>query len=131
MYLNYIKLKINAKMGSVYLLGDREKEGKYKIGCTRGSVENRIKKLQTGNSGEIYVVESFCTEYPFLVEKMLHTVYSNKNVLNEWYELDENDVKMFEDNFKKAEKNINALKDNYFFKKKYNTNNYKKDYFYD
>lgn len=117
--------------GVVYLLGDRQKDGKYKIGCTRGSVENRIKKLQTGNSGEIFLVESFDTEFPFLVEKMLHGVYSNKNVMNEWYELSYEDVKNFENEFKKAEKNVNALKENYFFQKKYKTNNYKKDYFYD
>ena len=115
-------------MGYVYLLGDREKEGKYKIGCTRGSVENRIKKLQTGNSGEIYIVENFETEYPFLAEKMLHTAYSSKKILNEWYELSNEDVIEFKNEFQKIEKNINALKDNYFFQKKYKTNNYKKDF---
>lgn len=118
-------------MGTVYLLGDREKDGNYKIGCTRGSIENRIKKLQTGNSGELFVVESYKTEYPFLIEKMLHAVYANKKVLNEWYELTIEDIKTFKDEFKKAEKNVNALKENYFFQKKYKTNNYKKDYLND
>ena len=51
--------------------------------------------------------------------------------MNEWYELDIEDVKNFENEFKKAEKNVNALKENYYFQKKYKTNNYKKDYFYD
>lgn len=115
-------------MGYVYLLGDRDKEGKYKIGCTRGSVDKRIKKLQTGNSGEIYLVESFETEYPFLSEKMLHTFYASKKVINEWYELSNDDIKEFGDKFKNIEKSINALKDNYFFQKKYKTNNYKKDF---
>ena len=48
-----------AKIGFIYLLGDWNKEGVYKIGVTTGKIENRIKKLQTGNSGEIYIVDYF------------------------------------------------------------------------
>ena len=44
-------------MGCVYLLGDWDKENRYKIGVTRGDVDKRIKKLQTGNSGEIYLIK--------------------------------------------------------------------------
>ena len=46
-------------MGSVYLLGDSEKEGIFKIGVTRGDIQKRIKKLQTGNAGEIYLVSYY------------------------------------------------------------------------
>ena len=46
-------------MGFVYLLGDWGKEKTYKIGVTRGKIEKRIKSLQTGNSGEIYIVDYF------------------------------------------------------------------------
>ena len=35
-------------MAVVYLLGDKEKFGEYKIGATRGSVNKRLKTLQTG-----------------------------------------------------------------------------------
>ena len=49
--------KAMEKKGYVYLLGDFDKEGAYKIGVTRGTIERRIKKLQTGNSGEIYIVD--------------------------------------------------------------------------
>ena len=42
--------KSDEKKGYVYLLGDFEKEGAYKIGVTRGTIERRIKKLQTGNN---------------------------------------------------------------------------------
>ena len=59
--------KSDEKKGYVYLLGDFEKEGSYKIGVTRGTIEHRIKKLQTGNSGEIYIVDYFQTEHPFFI----------------------------------------------------------------
>ena len=105
-------------MGCVYLLGDWEKENWYKIGVTRGSIEKRIKKLQTGNGGEIYLVDKYETEHPFMLEKILHTRFSNNRVLNEWFELSTEDVIKFKEHCEFAEGIINTLKDNYFFKKK-------------
>lgn len=71
------------KKGYVYLLGDWEKDGVYKIGVTRGTIERRIKKLQTGNSGEIYIVDYFQTEHPFFIERWMHIKYNSKKVMNE------------------------------------------------
>ena len=48
--------------GYVYLLTDGEF---FKIGVTRGSIEKRIKKLQTGNPDNIVIVNYHLTEYPF------------------------------------------------------------------
>ena len=110
-------------MGVVYLLGDNLKEGYYKIGVTRGSVESRIKKLQTGNAGEIYLVNTFQTEHPFVLEKMLHTRFFEDKRLGEWFELTDDEVIDFTKTCEKLQKNIDALKDNYFFKKKYNKTN--------
>lgn len=105
-------------MGCVYLLGDWEKDNVYKIGVTRGSIEKRIKKLQTGNSGEIYLVNSFETKHPFLMEKMLHTRFFGNRVLNEWFELTPEEVIGFKRTCQEIKENIDALEDNYFFKKK-------------
>ncbi len=105
-------------MGTVYLVGDWEKENFYKIGVTRGDIDKRIKKLQTGNGGEIYLVSKYETEHPFLMEKMLHLRFNNERVMNEWFMLDSNDVIHFVDNCRDIEETIEALKDNYFFKKK-------------
>jgi len=110
-------------MGVVYLLGDLGKEGVYKIGVTTGKIENRIKKLQTGNSGEIYLINSYNTDHPFIMEKMLHTKYFADRSLGEWFELPFNEVVKFSETCEKMQKTINALKENYFFKKKYNKNN--------
>jgi hypothetical protein len=106
-------------MGYVYLIGDREKEGIYKIGVTRGNVDKRIKKLQTGNCGEIFLVKQYETDFPFVMEKMLHTKFYSDKVLNEWFSLSLDDVKEFTNTCDNIQENINALKDNYFFQKKY------------
>ena len=96
-------IKTDEKKGYVYLLGDFEKEGAYKIGVTRGTIERRIKKLQTGNSGEIYIVDYYQTEHPFFVEKWMHIAYGSKKILNEWFMLDLDDLKMFKDKCKHFE----------------------------
>ena len=98
-----IKTENNEKKGYVYLLGDFEKEGIYKIGVTRGTIERRIKKLQTGNSGEIYVVDYFQTEHPFFIEKWMHIKYGSKKVMNEWFEMGLDDMLNFKKNCQKFE----------------------------
>ena len=105
-------------MGYVYLLGDWDKDGRYKIGVTRGDVSKRIKKLQTGNSGEIYLVSQYQTEHPFMMEKMLHARFNVDKVLNEWFELKNEDVIGFTRHCKEIEEIIDALKDNYYFRNK-------------
>lgn len=107
-------------MGFVYLLGEFGKEGVYKIGVTTGKIENRIKKLQTGNSCEIYLVDSYETDHPFIMEKMLHTKYISERQIGEWFELPFEEVIKFTETCGQIQKNIDVLKENYFFNKKYN-----------
>ena len=102
-------------MGCVYLIADWDKEHRYKIGVTRGDVYNRIKKLQTGNSGEIYLVDKFETDHPFLMEKMLHNRYYGSKVLGEWFELTDEELKTFRTNCENIKEAIESLKDNYYF----------------
>ena len=91
------------KKGYVYLLGDFGKEFMFKIGVTRGTIERRIKKLQTGNSSELYIVDYFQTEHPFFIEKWMHIKYSNKKILNEWFELTMEDMKNFKSDCQRFE----------------------------
>ena len=109
---------MDKKCGYVYLVGDWGKEGTYKIGVTRGKIENRIKKLQTGNSGDIYIVDYYRTEYPFFMEKNLHLRFHGSKVRDEWFKLTADDVKRFKEYCIKAEKLIESLKENPFFNKK-------------
>ena len=92
-------------MGYVYLLCDPIRES-YKIGVTRGSIQNRIKKLQTGNATEIHMVKYYQTEYPFKLEKMLHAKFASKRIMNEWFALDISDITSFTDVCKTTENDL-------------------------
>lgn len=104
-------------MGFVYLLGDFEQENIYKIGITRKNIDKRIKQLQTGNSGEIFLLKFYETEYPFLIERFLHQKFKVKNKKGEWFYLEPENVHNFEKLCKDFEETIISLKDNYYFKK--------------
>lgn len=109
--------KKDADKSFVYLLGDFEKPGVYKIGVTRGALSKRIKKLQTGNSGEIYICKYYQTEYPFYIEQQLHHRYAPNNVKNEWFEISDEEFFKFEKTCKFFEELIEILKENPFFAK--------------
>jgi len=111
-------MKKDNEKGFVYLLGDWEKEGIFKIGVTKGTIENRIKKLQTGNSGEIYICNYFQTEHPYFLEKQLHFKYKSKQEIGEWFELTNEEVLNFKKDCENIENMIISMKDNPFFPKK-------------
>ena len=67
----------------------------YKIGFTRRTPEKRIKEFKTGNSSEIYLVDSFQSEWGTKIEAMLHKIYKSKKVEGEWFSLDEDEIKKF------------------------------------
>lgn len=103
-------------MGYVYLICDPSND-RFKIGVTRDLSSNRIKKLQTGNSTELFIRHIYKTEWPFRLESMLHRHFKNKQVLNEWFELEVNDVVRFKEICKTLENTIKVLSDNPFFSK--------------
>lgn len=103
-------------MGYVYLIGEIGNEGKYKIGSTRAKdVNTRLKQLQTGNSSELFIKESFETEYPFKLEKMLHNHFGDKAIIGEWFELSEADTEAFSGVCEDKMRVIKSLKDNPFY----------------
>ena len=103
-------------MGYVYLICDPSND-RFKIGVTRDLKSNRVKKLQTGNSTELFIHTIYETDWPFRLETMLHNHFKNKRVLNEWFELDVNDVVGFKDTCDTLNNNIKILADNPFFSK--------------
>lgn len=105
------------KCGFVYLLTNLDVEKTYKIGVTRGDIKKRIKKLQTGNSGEIHMVSYFETEIPFFIEKHLHFKFFKNNIRNEWFELSDDDVFNFKNYCKEIEDMHKTLENNPFFNK--------------
>ena len=102
--------------GYVYLICDPSNTT-FKIGVTRDKDNQRIKKLQTGNSTELFISSIYKTKYPFRMETMLHSRFANKNILNEWFSLDAKDVGQFKNICQQTEELIESLMDNPFFNK--------------
>ena len=103
-------------MGYVYLIGEMDNKGRYKIGSTKAKdVNKRLKQLQTGNSSELFIKESYETEHPFKLEKMLHNHFKSSNLIGEWFELSESDTEAFKKVCEEKEKIISSLKDNPFY----------------
>lgn len=100
-------------MAFVYLIGERNNPNMFKIGSTRKkNIIERLKQLQTGNPEELYIKEYFETSKPFLLENMLHRHYFKENTFNEWFELDDEKIKGFNDVCKKYQNIIESLKNN-------------------
>lgn len=103
-------------MGYIYLIGEIGNENRYKIGSTRcKDINKRLKQLQTGNSEELYIKESFETTHPFKLETMLHNRFKSSNLIGEWFELSNEDVRAFKGVCEGLQKIIDSLKDNPFF----------------
>lgn len=104
--------------GYVYLLCDKGKDNTFKIGVTRGKIENRIKKLQTGNSEEIFLSNYYETECPFFIERLMHDKYFKDRKIGEWFTLDNESIINFKEDCKEFEKMADTLKNNPFMKNK-------------
>lgn len=101
--------------GYVYLIQDLDKENSYKIGYTTRDINKRMKELQTGTSSELYLVESYKTNYPSKIETMLHNFYNRSKIKNEWFSLTDDEVDNFLNKCKDYEDIISVLSDNPFF----------------
>lgn len=80
-------------MDTIYLLKDQV--GNYKIGFTKHSAKNRIKSLQTGNSGNLKVIHEFKTKHKRKVETALHNRFSYVHINREFYGLSDAEVNNF------------------------------------
>ncbi len=101
-------------MGYVYLICDTSTDS-FKIGVTKQKdIEDRMKKLQTGNSTELFISSYYQTEYPFRLEKLLHNHFANQRLIGEWFSLTGKDVGSFRQICERLENIVIALKDNPF-----------------
>jgi hypothetical protein len=106
-------------MGHVYLIGEDDDGYRFKIGSTRhDDVGKRLRQLQTGNSSRLIIRDSFETSEPFKLEQMLHFRLKDKKVINEWFELDEDDVSNFKPMCEKLQAIIDSLNGNPFYNRK-------------
>lgn len=81
-------------MGYVYLLNNSITD-EYKIGYTKNDVEKRVKQLQTGSSGELFMVHCYESEFARKIENALHRRFKHVKMLNEWFTLPDDDVLKF------------------------------------
>jgi hypothetical protein len=109
------------ELGYVYLIVEADHNGyeKYKIGITKNNPENRLKKLKTGNSNEMFIVRTYQSENYRRIEKMLHRKYSAQRTIskNEFFHLTDSQIFSFSEDCKKMDDIIKLMKkENYFYK---------------
>ena len=101
--------------GYVYLICENGDNELFKIGVTKGDIEKRLKKLQTGNGNQLICVNYFKSNNPYKLEKMLHGHFHNEREEGEWFLLSREQVDSFTELCNMYQGNIDALKDNPFF----------------
>jgi predicted GIY-YIG superfamily endonuclease len=92
----------------VYLISDINNYT-YKIGISNNP-ENRLKSLQTGNDRVLKIIHKVICENYNKVENALHNKYEFLKVNGEWFELTEEDVKIFPESCKKMDENFKIIK---------------------
>jgi len=98
-------------MKYIYLIQSQE-DGYYKIGVSKHP-KKRVKQLQTGNSSELKLVESFHTEHAHKIERALQRRYSYLKKEGEWFDLSIKEDCSFLSDCKQIEESINILKKNH------------------
>lgn len=86
---------------------------RFKIGITSGSIDKRVKVLQTGCPDKIEVIHTFITNNSYIVEQEIHKAYKDKNTSGEWFELDNLDVNDIKDFMPTFDKTIMSQEETY------------------
>ena len=97
-------------MKHVYLIQSLE-NSYYKIGVSRNP-KRRIKELQTGNSSELKLVESYQSEFADKIERTLQRRYSHLRKEGEWFDMGISNEVSFIKECQKIEETFVFLKKN-------------------
>lgn len=98
--------------GFVYLIGEYSDEILYKIGFTKNDPTVRLKKLSTGNSNEIILLNYYYSKNYVKIEKMLHLKFNQARQRGEWFNLTKEQANSFISECEKSDDLINFLKEN-------------------
>lgn len=93
-------------MKSVYLI--RGNDGRYKIGIAKNP-KQRIRQLQTGNSDQLELIETYQSENARKIEGALHAFYSHGRMTGEWFDLSISDEALFIKKCKAIDDTITTL----------------------
>jgi hypothetical protein len=85
-----------------------DETSRYKIGVSKDPTK-RIEQLQTGNDGDIVLIESFHSKYPTKVETSLQNSFSHTRKRGEWFDLGIEEEVKFISQCDKIEKIIEYL----------------------
>lgn len=94
-------------MKSVYLI--RSNDGRYKIGIAKDP-KKRICQLQTGNSDQLELIETYQSENARKIETALHNYYSYGKMVGEWFDLSMTEESLFVKKCKLIDESINTLR---------------------
>ena len=97
-------------MKQIYLIQSLE-DGYYKIGVSKHP-KKRVKQLQTGNSSELKLIESYESEHAHKVERALQRRYLHMKKEGEWFDMSISQEVSFLSDCKQIEDSINILKKN-------------------
>lgn len=97
-------------MKYIYLIQSQE-EGYYKIGTSKYP-NKRLLQLQTGNSAQLKLIETYESEHASQIERALHRRYCHFHKNGEWFDLSLGEEMSFIKDCQKIEENIEFLKKN-------------------
>lgn len=92
----------------IYLIQSLE-DGYYKIGVSKNP-NKRVKQLQTGNSSELKLIETYQSKHANIVEKTIHRQLEHCKKEGEWFDMSLPDALSFKMQCERVEKNIIFLK---------------------
>jgi predicted GIY-YIG superfamily endonuclease len=95
-------------MKYVYLIQSLE-DGRYKIGVSKHPIR-RLCALQTGNSSELKLVETYQSELAHQIERILQKRYSYLKKKGEWFDMSISNETSFIAECQQIEKNVILLK---------------------
>lgn len=94
----------------IYLISNNLQ--KFKIGISKDP-DRRIKELQTGNDSNLFIINKYYSpKYHRKIEKALHKTYGYCNILNEWFELENDKALSFIVDCQKIESTLIYLEEN-------------------
>ena len=102
-------------MKTIYLI-QQDGTNNYKIGITQKDPNKRLEELQIGSGNVLTLIYFFETKFGFKLETILHKHFSSQKINSEWFLFIEEEVEEFKRVCFLQEKNLEALKDNPFFK---------------
>lgn len=94
----------------IYLISKSD-SNHYKVGVSHNPLF-RLAQLQTANSEQLLLIETFKTNFSFKLERFIHKKFASKQTIGEWFILTQEEVSSFKSLCENQEKNFENIKQN-------------------